>query len=135
MIALALIKHDPEEGTKTVKVKGDLNNIVKQKVISVVRDEWDPEKKELMVFGDVMELEFNLPLTPEQYDVLSNFNMRKEGKVAVVELPYYVITYPKYSYPGAPQVVYMIVPYVDEEHLKEFEQMVRQMATEKDQSQ
>ena len=132
---LVLIRYDPDEGVKLFRVRGDMENIVKQKLLSVVRDEWEPDRKELMVFGDVIEMEFDLPLTPQMYDVLSKFNMRKEGKVAVAQIPYYVITFPKYSYPGSPQVVYMIVPYIDEERLEEFKQMVLQIASDKEQSQ
>ena len=127
---LVLIKYDPDDGTSVVVIKGDMGEVVKQKAMAALRDEWKPESKEFMIMGDFTEVEYELPLTPEQYERLSKFEMRKEGKVAVVRLPYYVVTFPKYSYPTSPHVVYLIAPYLDDEKVTELKEMAKQVSEE-----
>lgn len=127
---LVLVKYDPDGETSAVIIKGDMKEIVRQKAIAALKDEWKPESKDFMIMGDYVEFEYPLPLKPEQYDVLSKYEMRKEGKVAVVRVPYYVITFPKYAYTGAPQVVYLIAPYLDDEKVEELKVLAKQVSEE-----
>ncbi len=127
---LVLVKYDPDEGAVAHVLKGDMGEIVRQKAIAALKDEWKPDTKDFMIMGDYVEFEYPLPLTPEQYDTLSKFEMRKEGKVAVVKVPYYVITFPKYAYPGAPQIVYLIAPYLDNEKVEELKVLAKQVSEE-----
>ncbi|ABU82220.1 Uncharacterized protein-like protein [Ignicoccus hospitalis KIN4/I] len=127
---LVLVKYDPETGANAVVIKGDMNEVVRQKAIAALKDEWKPESKDFMIMGDFVEFEYELPLTPEQYEALSKYDMRKEGKVAVVKVPYFVITFPKYAYQGSPYVVYLVAPYLDEEKLEELKEMAEQVSEE-----
>ncbi len=125
---LVVISYDPEKGSDVAVLDNELNKVVKLKALSVLENEWDPELGEFNVLRDELELEYPLPLSKEQYEILKNFKMRKEGKVVKVKLPYYVIVYPKYDYEGSPYVVHLISPYL-EDAVKDLEDLVKQIST------
>ncbi|NPA84873.1 MAG: DUF2286 domain-containing protein [Crenarchaeota archaeon] len=127
---LVLVKYDPEGGADAVIIKGDMKEVVRQKAIAALKEEWKPDSKDFLIMGDYVEFEYPLPLKPDQYDMLSKYEMRKEGKKAVVRVPYYVITFPKYAYPNAPQVVYLVAPFLDEEKVEELKVLAKQVSEE-----
>ncbi|ALU12111.1 hypothetical protein EYM_00445 [Ignicoccus islandicus DSM 13165] len=125
---LVVISHDPDSGTNVVVLDNELNKVVKLKALTVLENEWNPDLGEFSVLRDNLELEYQLPLKKEQYEVLKNFNMRKEGKTVKVSIPYYVIMYPKYGYEGSPYVIYLISPYL-EDAIEDLKALAQQAST------
>ncbi|UXD22216.1 hypothetical protein IPA_02660 [Ignicoccus pacificus DSM 13166] len=123
---LIMIRYDPEEGAQRFVIDNELEKVVREKAAHVIKEEWNPESGEFSVMMDYFEYEYPLPLKKEQYELFKNFNMRKEGKVVVVRVPYFVIMFPKYPYEGAPVVVYLITPFFEDrvDELMEFAKQV-----------
>jgi len=74
------------------KVKGNLHEVVKEAVKKSL-DFWDVDKSDLVVLKDIYPLSVKLPLTKEQYDRYSNYNLRRAGNEATFEIPVYLISY------------------------------------------
>jgi len=124
-----MIKYDPDEGIQRFVIENELEKVVKEKTAFAAREEWNPESGEFSVIRDFFEYEYPLPLKKDQYELFKNFDMRKEGKIVVVKVPYYVITFPKYPYEGAPQVVYLITP-LFEDRVEELMEFAKQISSE-----
>lgn len=55
---------------------------------------WDVKKSDFIIIRDNYPMELKLPLTSEEYDVYSKFNMQRTSqRTVIVELPVYVISF------------------------------------------
>lgn len=74
-------------------VEGDLATVVKGTASSLIR-EWDPERGDFMVLKDDRTISIKLPLpSPQLYDTLKRFNLRRVGNEAEATIPVYEIIY------------------------------------------
>lgn len=89
----------------------DIKNIIKNFV-----DVWNPQESDFVVLADSLKISLLLPLSSNQLRAYSNFNIRREGNVATIEVPVYVVSY------GGREVkneyfeekVIVIAPYIDD---------------------
>lgn len=74
------------------KVEGELSQAIKRAVLKSMED-WDVTKSDLMVMRDLYPVSVKLPLTKEQYERYSGYNLRRAGGEATFEVPVYFISY------------------------------------------
>jgi hypothetical protein len=77
-----------------VRVPGDLKEVLKKKVIESI-SLWDAEKADFTVIRDPQyPISVELPLTKEQYELYSKYNMSRtpEGTV-IFYVPVYIISF------------------------------------------
>ena len=74
-------------------VEGDLREVVK-KVVSRALEMWDMEASDFIVMRDRYAASVKLPLTKEQYEEYSKYELRRlSGSEAEVRVPIYVVSY------------------------------------------
>ena len=105
-------------------VEGELASVVKsiaEKVLKV----WDPERSDYVIIRDKYEVSIKLPLSKEQFERFSKFDIRRTPDgYAVFDIPVYVISYEN-EWQGDDYVdrkVYVVSLYVDDEVRKDIEE-------------
>ncbi len=74
-------------------INGKVNDVVRRVAAELLR-EWDPERGDFMVLRDDRVIQVKLPLpSPELYDRLKNYNIRRSGDSAEATIPVYEIIY------------------------------------------
>ncbi len=111
--------------------KGKLEEIVKQVVVEVL-ELWKPEKSDLIVMRHEHDIEVNLPLTTDEYERYSKYNLRRSGQdKARFTVPLYVISYDN-EWVGedvVDNVIRIVAPYIDERVVKELEELGKSTTT------
>jgi hypothetical protein len=76
------------------KVPGDLKEIIKKKVMECI-SLWDVEKADFTVIRDPQyPISVELPLTKEQYELYSKYNMSRTSEGTVIfYVPVYIISF------------------------------------------
>lgn len=77
-----------------VREKGDLKEVVKKKVMEAL-SLWDVEKADFTVIRDPQyPISVKLPITKEQYEIYSKYNMSRTSEGTVVfHVPVYIISF------------------------------------------
>uniref|UniRef100_A0A7C2ZNW1 DUF2286 domain-containing protein n=1 Tax=Ignisphaera aggregans TaxID=334771 RepID=A0A7C2ZNW1_9CREN len=106
-----------EEGELKEKqlADGDLEKILKDVIVKAL-NLWEPRKSDLVVVKHKHEVKLPLPLKKDQYELYSQFNLRRVGDSAVFEIPVYVISYEN-EWAGdtiRDSKVFIVTPYIDE---------------------
>ena len=74
-------------------VSGKVTDVVRRVAAELLK-EWDPERGDFMVLRDDRVIQVKLPLpSPELYDRLKNYNIRRSGDSAEATIPVYEIIY------------------------------------------
>jgi len=96
-------------------VEGDMHSVLKNTVVKAL-DYWDPTKSDLVVMRHSHEIQVQLPLTKEQYELYSRFNLRRLGDRAAFTIPLYIVSYEN-EWRGEELVdtkIFVVSPYIDE---------------------
>lgn len=111
---------------KEVKVvEGDLRSTIKT-TVSIALDLWDYEHSDLIVMKDRYPVEVKLPLTKEQFNLYSKFELRRTSSgTAQYSVPVWVISYSnRWTRDGyVDHGVFIVAPYVDEMQLNELKEV------------
>jgi len=79
------------------KIYKELDVELEEAVKEVAREAmelWDVKKSDFIIIRDNYPMELKLPLTSEEYEVYSKFNMQRTSqRTVIVELPVYVISF------------------------------------------
>jgi hypothetical protein len=106
-----------EEGKVKEKqvIEGKLENVLKEVVVKALNF-WDPRRSDLVVVKHKHEVGVQLPLKKEQYELYSQFNLRRVGDKAVFEIPIYVVSYEnEWVEDGIrDSKVFVVAPYIDD---------------------
>jgi len=84
-----------EKGKASVEeeVKGKLHEVVR-KAARKALELWDLTKSDFIIIRDKYPVELKLPITKEEYEIYSKYNLRRAGpRVATFDLPVYIISY------------------------------------------
>ena len=74
-------------------VNGRVFDVVKKIAVNLL-NEWNPERGDFMILKDDRVIQLKLPLpSPELYDRLKNYNIRRSGDSAEATIPVYEIIY------------------------------------------
>lgn len=94
---------------------GELEQILKDVVIKALSF-WDPQRSDLVVVKHKHEVSIPLPITKEQYNLYSRFNLRRLGDKAVFEIPVYVVSFENEWIEDSirDSKVFVVAPYIDE---------------------
>ena len=114
-------------------IEGNLEDIVKEFAKKVL-EKWDPLTSDFVIVRDKYEASVKLPLTKEQYKILSRFNLRRTGEgMASFDIPIYVISYENVWLGDdyLDKKIYLISVYVNEEIRKELENWAVEATKEK----
>lgn len=96
-------------------VEDDLEKALKDTVIKVLQL-WNPKDSDLIIMRHKQEVVVKLPISREQYEAYSQYNLRRKGDAAVFEVPLYLISYENrwVNDDVVDSKVYVVSPYVDE---------------------
>ncbi|MEM4502701.1 MAG: DUF2286 domain-containing protein [Ignisphaera sp.] len=96
-------------------VEGTLDKSLKETVIKAL-ELWNPQKSDLVVVRHKHEVNVNLPITKEQYELYSQFNLKRFGDKAVFEIPIYIISFENEWIEDQirDSKVFVVAPYIDE---------------------
>lgn len=126
-----LILAEYGEVKETRVVDGTPHQVVKD-VIRSVLDIWNPLTSDLLVVRHKHEIRLRLPLTKEQYEVYSKYNLRRiGGELAAFEVPIYIVSYEN-KWVGNDLVdvrVVMVSPYIDEDVKKQLMELAESITS------
>lgn len=96
-------------------VEGTLDKTLKDVVIKAL-ELWNPQRSDLVVVRHKHEINVNLPITREQYELYSQFNLKRFGDKAVFEIPIYIISFENEWVEDRirDSRVFVVAPYVDD---------------------
>ncbi len=127
LMRMLVVRAENGKIVETTTYEGDLKKVLKE-VISKALELWDPEKSDLVVMRHNQDINVKLPITPQQFERYSQFNLRRAGNVAIFTVPVYVISFEN-EWSGESlrdTKVFVVAPYVDEI----VESAVKQLAVE-----
>lgn len=95
--------------------EGDFNKILKEVIIRTL-DLWDPNKSDLIVVRHSQEITIKLPIKKEQYDLYSQFNLRRKGDYASFDVPLYLVSFENQWIDNniIDSKVFVVSPYIDD---------------------
>ncbi len=125
---ILIIRSENGEVIETSVAEGKLTEILKD-VVRKVLELWDPTKSDLVVMRHSHDINVKLPITPQQFESYSKFNLRRTGNVATFTIPVYVISYEnEWSEEGLRDTkVFVVAPYVDDVVKKAVEDLAREI--------
>ncbi|MCS7365785.1 MAG: DUF2286 domain-containing protein [archaeon GB-1867-035] len=116
-----IIKSKEGEAEVLEKIKGEFNEAVKEAAKKAL-ELWDLTKSDFIIIKDKYPVEVKLPITPQEYEEYSKYNIRRSGpNIASFDLPIYVISYNN-EWIGndyRDYEVFIIAPYVNEKIISE----------------
>lgn len=137
MVDEVLIIRAEEGKVKESKiVKGEINSILKE-IVRKTTELWDPDKSDFVVIRDKYEVSLKLPLTREQYEKYSKYNLRRTSDgYAVFDIPVYVVSYDN-EWQGDDYYdrrIYLISLYINEDVRRDLESWAIDSTTKKSSS-
>jgi len=106
-------------------VEEDLKDVVK-KVVSLALEMWNLEASDFIVMRDHYSASVKLPLTKEQYEEYSRYELRRlSGSEAEVRVPLYVVSFNN-EWRGEDYVdkeVFIVAPYISEQQLEDIKEL------------
>jgi len=114
-LKILIIRSEDGEVKEQRIIEGTLDKSLKDTVIKAL-ELWNPQKSDLVVVKHKHEVNVNLPITKEQYELYSQFNLKRFGDRAVFELPIYIISFENEWVEDQirDSKVFVVAPYVDE---------------------
>ncbi|MEM2213972.1 MAG: DUF2286 domain-containing protein [Candidatus Nezhaarchaeales archaeon] len=77
---------------RVVELSGPLHEVVKKAALEALQL-WNPETSDFVVMRDNYTKTLKLPLTKEEYEVYSKFELRRGSKEAEVIIPIYIASF------------------------------------------
>ncbi len=99
---------------KTIS-EGDFDKILKEVIIKTL-DLWDPNKSDLIVVRHSQEVSIKLPIKKEQYDLYSQFNLKRKGDYASFDVPLHLISFENQWIDNniVDLRIFVVSPYIDD---------------------
>lgn len=96
-------------------MEGELNSILKNVILKTL-EIWDPVKSDLIIVRHKQEITIRLPITREQYEMYSQFNLKRKGDSASFEIPVYLISFENQWIDDniVDSKVFIVSPYIDD---------------------
>ncbi len=131
---IAVISSEKGKASIIERYEGKLNEIVRN-VAKKALEIWDLNRSDFIIIRDKYPVEVNLPITKEEYEIYSKYNLRRtSSKTASFELPVYIISYDnewaEENYKD--YKVLVVVPDVGENIMKEVVNWAAEMTLEKE---
>ncbi|MCX8205237.1 MAG: DUF2286 domain-containing protein [Candidatus Nezhaarchaeota archaeon] len=112
-------------------VEGELSEVVKRVVLRAL-EMWDMRESDFIVMRDRYVTSVKLPLTKEQYEEYSKYELRRvSSSEAEVRVPIYVVSYSN-EWRGDNYIdkeVFIIAPYINEAQLEEIKELASNATT------
>lgn len=106
-------------------VEGELRDVVRQVVMRAL-EAWDMEASDFIVMRDKYAMQVKLPLTKEQYEEYSKYELRRlSSSEAELRVPIFIISFNN-EWRGEDYVdkeIYVVAPYIDEEQAKDIREL------------
>ena len=121
-------EHGSIKDTRVVKAD-NLWNVVKDEAKKLI-DLWEPSFSDFVIIKENYEISLSLPLTKEQFEKYSKFNIRRSREgYALVNIPVYIISYDNEWIEDdyLDKKVRIITYYVDEEYVEEIKSWAEQI--------
>ncbi|MEM4700396.1 MAG: DUF2286 domain-containing protein [Candidatus Nezhaarchaeales archaeon] len=113
-------------------VEGELNEVVRKVVLRAL-ELWNLEESDFIVMRDRYIASVKLPLTKEQYEEYSKYELRRvSSSEAEVRVPIYVISYSN-EWRGDNYIdreVFIVAPYINEVQLEEVKELASSATAE-----
>ena len=117
-------------------VKGEITSILKE-IVKKTAELWDPDSSDFVVIKDKYEVSLKLPLSREEYERYSRFNLRRTSDgYAVFDIPVYVVSFDN-EWQGDDyydRKIYLISLYVNEDVRRDLESWAIDSTTKKSSS-
>lgn len=128
-----IIARSKEGETKEVEVvEGGLHEVVRKVVLRAL-EMWNLEESDFIVMRDRYVTSVKLPLTKEQYEEYSKYELRRvSSSEAEVRVPIYIISYSN-EWRGDNYVdkeVFIVAPYINETQLEEVKELASSATAE-----
>ncbi|NPA97631.1 MAG: DUF2286 domain-containing protein [Crenarchaeota archaeon] len=128
---ILIIRSENGNIVETVIVEGDLSVVLKD-VVRKVLEMWEPTKSDLVVMRHNHDISVKLPITPQQFESYSKFNLRRTGNMATFTIPVYVISYEnEWTEDGnlRDTKVFLVAPYVDDVVKSSVEELAKEITS------
>jgi len=116
-------------------VEGRLTDVVKDTARRAL-EEWDPEMSDFVVLKDVKEVELELPIDPDLFDVLKEYGgLVRKGSVALARLPVYTISFDNRMITEESYVenkIYLVTLYINDDLKAQMEVEATSITSEKE---
>lgn len=115
IMKLLIVRAEDGEVKDKQIAEGDFNTILKNVILKTL-ELWDPTKSDLIIVRHKQEISVKLPITKEQYDIYSQFNLKRRGDAASFEIPVYLISFENQWVDDniIDSKVFVVSPYVDD---------------------
>jgi len=114
-------------------VKGEITTILKE-IVKKTAELWDPDRSDFVVIKDKYEVSLKLPLSREEYERYSRFNLRRTSDgYAIFDIPVYVVSFDN-EWQGDDyydKKIYLISLYVNEDVRRDLESWAIDSTTKK----
>ncbi len=112
-------------------VEGEPAKVLKE-VVAKALEMWNPSQSDLVVVRHTHEVRVKLPLSKEQYQLYSRYNLRKVGSdMAAFDVPLYVVSYEN-RWVGEDLVdsrVFIVAPYLDDNVASTIEELAKSITS------
>ncbi len=104
-------------------VNGEFHKVLKE-IANKALNEWDPEISNFDVIKYEYEVEKQLPLKPEELDIVLKFNPKRFKDKVLFRIPVYIISYKNYRVEDhvVDEEVYVVGPYTLDEYVSIIEE-------------
>ncbi|MCI4438174.1 MAG: DUF2286 domain-containing protein [Ignisphaera sp.] len=111
-------------------IEGELEKALKDTVIKAL-ELWDPRKSDLIVMRHKQEIKVKLPITREQYEKYSQFNLKRKGDYASFDLPLFLISYDNEWREEniVDSGIFIVAPYIDDYCASEVEELAKRITS------
>ncbi len=126
---ILIVRSENGEVVESTVVEGDLAEVLKS-IVRKVLELWDPTRSDLVVMRHSHDISVKLPITPQQFENYSKFNLRRTGNMATFTIPVYVVSYEnEWTSEGGLRdtKVFVIAPYVDDVVKEAVESLAREI--------
>jgi hypothetical protein len=129
-VKLAVMRAELGEIKEKTLVDGDFNKVLKDIVIKAL-ELWDPQKSDLIIMRHKQEINVKLPISKEQYELYSQYNLRRKGDYAAFEIPVYLISFENEWIDDSifDSKVFVVAPYIDDYCMEKVEELARSITT------
>jgi Uncharacterized protein conserved in archaea len=129
-VKVAVMRAELGEIKEKNLVEGDFNKVLKDVVVKAL-GLWDPQKSDLIIMKHRQEINVKLPISKEQYELYSQYNLRRKGDYATFEIPVYLISFENEWVDDSifDSKVFVVAPYIDDYCTEKVEELAKSITT------
>ena len=127
---VTIMRAELGEIKEKILVEGDLNKVLKDVVLKAL-ELWDPQKSDLIIMRHKQEISVKLPISKEQYELYSQYNLKRKGDYASFEIPVYLISFENEWINDSvfDSKIFIVAPYIDNYSMEKLEELAKNITT------